>query len=97
MDEMAAGMAQIAPLLWDLMDTLLLTHGMENTSTRENNLDNQDEQPEAEDELEGFFLNAAPGDRNHTKKMRQHDRKLALIQIVSTLSCYNKIGRDLRM
>ena len=79
-------MAQIAPLLWDLLDNLLLMRGMEKISTQEDDLNEQDEHAEDSDGLEGFFLNAAPGDRNHTKKTRQHDRKLALIQIVSTAS-----------
>jgi hypothetical protein len=84
MDEMATRMAQIAPYLWDLLDTLLLTCGMGNILMQEGDHDDQDNL--AEEGLEGVFLNAAPGDRNHAKKTRQHDQKLALIQIVSAAS-----------
>ena len=84
MDEMATGMAQIAPYLWDLLDTLLLTCGMGNILMQEGDHDDQDNL--ADEGLEGVFLNAASGDRNHTKKMRQHARKVALIQIVSAAS-----------
>ncbi|KAF8226811.1 hypothetical protein L208DRAFT_1300200 [Tricholoma matsutake] len=79
MYEMATGMAQIAPYLWDLLDTLLLTCGMGNILMQEG--DHHDQDNLAEEGLEGVFLNAAPSDRNHAKKTCQHDQKLALIQI----------------
>ena len=70
MDEMATGMAQITPFLWDLLYTLLLTHEMGNILMQEG--DHNDQDNLAEEGLEGLFLNAAPSDCNHVKQMHQH-------------------------
>jgi hypothetical protein len=89
MDETAAVMARIAPFLWDLLDTLLLTHGKKTNVAEEG----EDEEywehmnfPEDLDELEQVILNITPGDHDHNMKKHRHDQRSAIIEIVS-LAC----------
>jgi hypothetical protein len=85
-DETAAVMAWIAPFLWDLLDTLLLTHGKK-TNVAEEGEDQEYWElmnfPEDSDELEQVILNITPGDRDHNMKKHRRDQRSAIIEIVS--------------
>jgi hypothetical protein len=85
-DNTAAGMARIAPCLWDLLDVLLLTNGRTTNVADEG----EDEEywehmdfPEDSDELEQIILDVAPGDHDHNIRKRRRDQKSAIIEIVS--------------
>lgn len=94
MDDTAASMARIAPFLWDLLDTLLLTRGKTTNVAAsegpEGEPGGEDEEywehmnfPEDSDELEQVILNVTPGDRDHNMKKHRQEQKSAIIEIVS--------------
>jgi hypothetical protein len=71
--------ARIAPFLWSLLDTLLLTHRKKTNVAEEW----EDEEywehmnfPEDSDELEQVILNITPGDYDHNMKKHWRDQSL---------------------
>jgi hypothetical protein len=87
-DDTAAGMARIAPCLWDLLDTLLLTNG-KTTNVADKGEDEEYWEhinfSEDSDELKQVILNLTPGDCDHNIKKYWHDQKSAIIKIVSLI------------
>ena len=84
-DDTAAGMARIAPCLWDLLDVLLA-----NGQTTDLADEGEDEEywehmdfPQDSDELEQVILNVTPGDHDHNIRKHRRDQKSAIIEIVS--------------
>ena len=87
-DDTAAGMAQIAPCLWNLLDILLLpdakTTNVADEGEEEEYWEHMDF-PEDSDELERVILNVTPGDHDHNIRKHRRDQKSAIIEIVSIM------------